>query len=112
MGARPCPRCLVSLCDVSLLGTERDFRTRKTLVRNGNQFNVHVARKIIYRDGYTVSSAAVENLLRPNSLVPTLVCQTFIFYPVQILTTYCRMRFPVDSRRIPISPYIDYLYLT
>ncbi|KAB5588477.1 hypothetical protein CTheo_8081 [Ceratobasidium theobromae] len=72
LGALPCPRCLVQLSNVSLLGTENDFRARETQPRTNNTFNGHLTRRLIYRDGCAVNSSSVEAILRPYSGVPTL----------------------------------------
>ena len=77
LGACPCPRCLIPLARVHNLGMARDVSQRTTLMRIDNarrRNNVATARQLIYEKNYLVNSAAVEDLLKPESLVPTSVC--------------------------------------
>lgn len=55
------------------MGMERDWKRRKTLVRRDDESRrnlVDRARKIIFEKGNLVNSAAVERLLKDQSLVP------------------------------------------
>jgi hypothetical protein len=58
------------------LGMQRDIKQRETLacvddkIRRGK---VETARDIIYRQNYAVDGAAVDALLKEQSLVPTSV---------------------------------------
>jgi hypothetical protein len=59
------------------MGKRRDLVQRETLVRvdDANHQNCIVAaRESIYKRNYAINSTAVENLLREDSLVPTVVC--------------------------------------
>lgn len=58
------------------MGMPRDMAQRKTLARvddQNRQSRVVAARKAIYEKKYSVNSAAVNKLLRKDSLVPTSV---------------------------------------
>ncbi|KDQ51293.1 hypothetical protein JAAARDRAFT_199318 [Jaapia argillacea MUCL 33604] len=74
MGGCPCPRCLVTIENLGLLGhkEDRDCRVDKARIDNDDRRNkIIAARKIIYQDGYVVNSEKVEDLLKSESLVPT-----------------------------------------
>ena len=76
MGNLPCPRCLVPKTQISNLGTPRDTNTRTKKIRKDNleyRCKIECAREIIYKQKYSVNSEAVENILKPESLVPTNV---------------------------------------
>lgn len=76
MGNCPCPRCLLQKGSVHRVGTERDKEQRITLSRvddKGYQDKMREARRLIYEDNWAVDSAPVQRLLKPQSLVPTLV---------------------------------------
>lgn len=58
------------------IGTKRDTKQRETLARVDNpsrRAKVGSARHLIYESNFAVDSAAVERLLKPDSLVPTEV---------------------------------------
>ena len=76
MGGCPCPRCLIPMENMHLIGTKRDTKQRETLARVDNanrQIKVSNARQLIYKSNFAVDCAAVERLLKPESLVPTEV---------------------------------------
>jgi hypothetical protein len=76
MGMCPCPRCKIAKEDIPNLGTPADTAVRVEQVRRDDtarREKVSKARKLIYEDGYVVNSAKVEELLKPESLVPTEV---------------------------------------
>jgi hypothetical protein len=76
LGNCPCPRCCLPLSDVHLVGTTKDRRNRKKLLRTDDhryRLTVSNARKAILERNYAVNSAVVERLLKPRSLVPTAV---------------------------------------
>jgi hypothetical protein len=57
-----------------LIGTKRDKEQRETLARVDSlnrREKVSNARRLIYESNFAVDSAAVERLLKPESLVPT-----------------------------------------
>jgi len=75
-GHRPCPRCLVSKQDIKNLGLSKDRQQRVQFQRVDNlqrQVKISSARRIIYEENYRVNSAAVERILKEESLVPTSV---------------------------------------
>jgi hypothetical protein len=76
LGGCPCPRCGIQLSNVHLVGTSRDRRNRILLRRVDDEprrFKVSQARKHIYENNNAISSAGVERMLKPLSLVPTTV---------------------------------------
>lgn len=77
-GARPCPRCLIPRERIHNLGKFRDRQQRSTLQRVADKnlkSQISTARELIYssKKNHAVNSEAVENLLKPHSLVPTSV---------------------------------------
>ena len=76
LGACPCPRCLIPLSRVHNLGMIRDMSQRVTMARvddNSRQGKVYAARRLMYEKQYRVNGAAIESLLKDQSLVPTSV---------------------------------------
>jgi hypothetical protein len=81
-GCRPCPQCLVFKQEIKNLGLPKDRQQRVQFARVDNlqRLNkISSARRIIYEDNYLVNSAAVERILKEESLVPTSV--RFFFSP-------------------------------
>ena len=76
MGLCPCPWCLVKKKELLALGTPMDDKRREKYRVNDYHFRtkVSIARDIIYRQGRSVGTDAVEDLLKEKSLVPTTVC--------------------------------------
>jgi hypothetical protein len=72
-GLCPCPRCLVRKVDIDKVGQKRDSRDRITKARTYLGDMIRTARRFIYDLGFNIDSAAVEQVLKPQSLVPTLV---------------------------------------
>lgn len=73
-GKCPCPGCLLPKDKIPGLGSASDRRTRKTKAREYNdqhRRNVETARKIIYEDGYAVTSKTLDPFLARESLVAT-----------------------------------------
>ena len=59
------------------MGKHQDMVQRKTLARVDDakrRSRIAAAHESIYEHNYAVNSAAVENLLQEDSLVPTAVC--------------------------------------
>ena len=76
MGGRPCPRCLIPKGHIHLVGTEYDKVHRKLSARtNDNVYRekIREAQALIYGKNWAVESAPVQRILKPQSLVPTLV---------------------------------------
>ncbi|KAH9919802.1 uncharacterized protein B0H18DRAFT_936945 [Fomitopsis serialis] len=78
-GLCPCPRCYVPQADIFKMGQKRDLARRSEsrlgFLRNwseGLRARIMKARDLIYNSGLGVVSAAVERVLKPWSLVPTL----------------------------------------
>ena len=72
MGGFPCPRCLIPMESMHLIGTKRDTKQRETLARVDNltrRENVRSARRLIYESDFAVDCAAVERLLKPHCSV-------------------------------------------
>jgi hypothetical protein len=71
-GLCPCPRCLTPKTKLDLLGRYNDSGPRKTL-RTYMRNLVLRARSFIYEKAIPIAGAAIEDTLKPMSLVPTLV---------------------------------------
>lgn len=84
LGDCPCPRCLVPISLAHNFGTSEDIQQRIDTARvddQSRQKKISKARKLIYgkfggkkNTNYGVNSAAVERLLKEQSLVPTEAC--------------------------------------
>ena len=76
MGVCLCPRCLIPKSKVYQIATERDILHRTTLQRCDTKERcnkVVAAHWLIYEKQYAVHASQVEELLKSDSLVPTLV---------------------------------------
>lgn len=81
LGSCPCPRCLIPLHRVHNLGMPLDMKQRRTQARVDGPDrieSVEKARMKIYSENLSVASTAVNNILKHESLVPTVVC-IFVF---------------------------------
>jgi hypothetical protein len=77
------------------MGTRLDSIRRVTLARidNGSyHYNITTARRFIYQSGYGLKSCAVENILKPASLTPTIVSLQYDGLS-QYLTAHCQNTF-------------------
>src|ERR1700738_2733005 len=77
LGICPCPRFFMPLSHAHCFGMARDTAQRTAIVRVDNQTRqnkVYAARRLIYEKQYRVNAAAIEDLLKDESLVPTSVC--------------------------------------
>ena len=79
-GLCPCPRCYLPQADIFKMGHKRDLARRSEsrlgflrIWSEGLRARITKARDLIYNSGLGVVSAAVERVLKPWSLVPTLV---------------------------------------
>ncbi|KAJ3724747.1 hypothetical protein C8R42DRAFT_719390 [Lentinula raphanica] len=72
LGNCPCPRCLCPKASLKQMGTRRDLAIRKNTARTFLIGRVKKARDYIYRKGYGIRSARVEELLKATSSVPTM----------------------------------------
>ena len=80
MGAFPCPRCLIPMDHMHLVGTKRDKKQWLVLARVDSpsyRAKINKARQLIYEGNFVVDSAPVERILKPESLVPTGVSYHF-----------------------------------
>ena len=69
------------MIDIPLLGTANDITKRRTEQRTDSaerQLHVQDARKLIYDEGLNVNLKRVDELLKPESLVPTEVRNSLI----------------------------------
>lgn len=69
----------MTMDEIPGLGTADDMRARLELARVDSEERRQAilnARKIIYKEGYAVTSDRVEKILKPQSLVPTEVRRT------------------------------------
>jgi hypothetical protein len=60
----------------------RDMSQRVTMARVDDvsrQGKVHAARRLIYEKKYLINGAAIEDLLKDQSLVPTSVCVSLAY---------------------------------
>jgi hypothetical protein len=76
MGGCPCPRCTVPKSRAHLVGTRRDRDDRIKLARvddHQHRYKISRTRELIYQKNFAVDSAGVQRILKPQSLVPTLV---------------------------------------
>lgn len=76
LGSFPCPRCLMPMDLMHMIGTKRDKKQRLTLARVDNlsyRAKISTARELIYESNFAVDSLPVQHLLKPESLVPTEV---------------------------------------
>ena len=76
LGRCPCPRCLIPLDRAPNMGRPRDMVQRMSLSRVDNlelHSHIKVAREMIYMKNYKTDSKVVEDLLRKDSLVLTMV---------------------------------------
>ncbi|KAG8700007.1 hypothetical protein FRC08_004982 [Ceratobasidium sp. 394] len=73
-GDRLCPRCLVQKASASQMGTPTDMRIRKKprIDNEKRRGKVERARQYIYEEGRIIQSKPVEDLLKPESYVPTI----------------------------------------
>ena len=77
LGGCPCPRCLIPKVKLQDVATENDMLQRTILARRDTEERrerISSARQLIYQDRYVIDTPRVENLLKPESLVPTIVC--------------------------------------
>ncbi|KIJ58044.1 hypothetical protein HYDPIDRAFT_34551 [Hydnomerulius pinastri MD-312] len=75
LGVCPCPRCLIPKDHVPNIGSERDMLQRQILARSDTEEKrrkVAAARRLIYENQYVVDTPQVEELLKDESLVPTV----------------------------------------
>lgn len=92
-GTCPCPRCLVTIDQISSLGREDDRERRERSLRLDNadrRKNVSDARKSLYDEGYAISGDRVGGVLKEESRVPTEVLM-LVFAMFTLLTHAARV---------------------
>ena len=75
-GKCPCPCCLIPKERFPNLGSHQDQQQHSMLARvndNSRQAKVEGARRLIYEKYYALDGKAVNELLKDQSLVPTMV---------------------------------------
>jgi hypothetical protein len=81
------------------MGTKRDRIARTALARVDSHQRrqlISVARKTIYQQNYDVDSAGIERMLKPQSFVPTSVCNYLLINAFTSLSILRRMPFLID----------------
>ena len=77
------------------VATENDMLQRVILARRDTverREKISAARRLIYEGQYVVDTPQVESLLKPESLVPTIVC-VWVYKMVSKSLTTCTERF-------------------
>ena len=77
LGNCPCPRCLIPKLKFQDVATENDILQRSILMRHDmveRREKILCARRLIYEEQYVIDTPQVKALLKPESLVPTIVC--------------------------------------
>jgi hypothetical protein len=87
----PCPRCLVLKSRIPMIGTKTDSKQRISLARidsEDSREKVELARKSMFEEGVNITSATIERLLQPTSLVATRVLLAIFFFHLLLLIHY------------------------
>ena len=77
LGGCPCPRCAIPKARFQDVATKNDMLQRTILARYDTaerREKIFSARQLIYEEQYVIDTPQVEALLKPESLVPTVVC--------------------------------------
>ena len=72
----PCPRCMLLKSRIPLIGSTTDNQQRVKLERidsDARRRKVDHARRLMFEQGVNITSKYIDNLLQPQSLVPTRV---------------------------------------
>lgn len=72
-GNCPCPRCLIPKSQFNRIGYLQDLSQRMKQLRTYFTEKVTQARNAIYTCGAPIKGDLVESILKPFSLVPTIV---------------------------------------
>ena len=94
LGLCPCPRCLIPMDRVPNMGMHRDLSQRVSLARVDDvrrRSRLEAAREAIYEHNNAVDGAAIERLLKDDSLVPTAVSIPFFDTWLMFMLTCFRM---------------------
>jgi Plavaka transposase len=99
LGGCPCPRCITPKDQFQNVATANDMLRRDTLSRHDTEdrrSKIMSARRLIYEDQYVVDTPQVEALLKPQSLVPTIVSILLSSEWDQLPTLWLRIHFRND----------------
>lgn len=99
LGGCPCPRCLIPKEDLQNVASEDDMFQREALSRHDTadrRAKICAARKVIYEQHLVVNTPQVEVLLKPESLVPTVVRTLRFGDRVDHIPSSSRTRFRQD----------------
>jgi hypothetical protein len=80
LGSCLCPRCTSLKTKVPMVGSKTDMRNRVKLARfdsEARQFDIELARKLMFKSGVNITSKKITRILDPTSAVPTRVCISF-----------------------------------
>jgi hypothetical protein len=69
-----CPRCLVPRAELDKLGLVSDLQGRLSRSRTFLLNKIVEARRMLYNLGICATSIKIQRILKPFSLVPTMVC--------------------------------------
>ncbi|RDB18730.1 hypothetical protein Hypma_014643 [Hypsizygus marmoreus] len=87
MGLCPCPRCKIPASELYLVGTKQDRKKRQKLARvddHSRRHHISLAMDAIHLKNFAVDSAYVEQQLKPESLVPTLIFAIDLMHEVEV----------------------------
>lgn len=83
----------------------RDMQKRETLRRTDDEVKrsiIYKAREHIYKKNYAVDSEVVEDLLKEQSLVPTVVSMEHMISVAALILTY-RTHFQISYRHLVLT---------
>jgi hypothetical protein len=95
-GVRICPRCTTPTAEFDKLGHLQDVKGCIARARSYLGDLVRRARDCVYHKGYVVNAAAVERMLHPMLLVPTLV-RGITFNRIVLCATNLPKRMPFQK---------------
>ena len=101
-GARPCPRCLVSVDQICAVGREDDWKwCKESCCQDNAEWGKKVdnAHKSLYDNGYAITGDHIDGLLKDESLVPTKVFMSVFACSWSQCHSY-RMHSQWSSRRL------------
>ena len=87
-GLCPCPHCLIPKVKIDCMGQVWDLAQWISHAHNVLYDVVQTAHRFIYQLAIPINSTAVEQLLKPNSSVPTVVCHVCLFWLCFLLPSW------------------------
>jgi hypothetical protein len=72
----PCPRYLVQLKDVNKMGQKNDLKKQINQPWTWMVNLVQTVHNCIYKLDYSIASKKIDNMLKPFSMMPTIVSKT------------------------------------